>query len=183
LCSASRRLCSADFRFITEGVFASRGVPAATNAVGRKTGVADGDGVAETFATDGVAETFATDGAAETDATGGDLIVVGTGFALPASKAEAVALGDATAACPSCFDRAFFSRVTAAKLSAPTIIKAKKTPARTTLRGGFGELRKRTFCFGAALRWSLSGRRRCLFMDNAVSVHYRVYNAMRFHTI
>jgi hypothetical protein len=102
--SASRRLCSADFRFILEGVFASRGVPAATNAVGRKTGVADGDGVAETFATDGVAETFATDfatdGAAETDATGGDLIVVGTGFALPASKAEAVALGDATAACP-----------------------------------------------------------------------------------
>jgi len=76
---------------MSEGVFASGGVPAATNAVGRKTGVADGDGVAETFATDG---------AAETDATGGDLIVVGTGFALPASKAEAVALGDATAACP-----------------------------------------------------------------------------------
>jgi len=64
-----------------------------TTAVGRETGVADGDG-------DGVAETFATDGVAETDATGGDLIVVGTGFALPASKAEAVALGDAPGARP-----------------------------------------------------------------------------------
>jgi hypothetical protein len=81
-----------------------------TNAVGRKTGVAngDGDGVAETFATDGVAETFATDGVAETFAAdvaetfaaGGELMVVGTGFALPASKAEAVALGDATAVGP-----------------------------------------------------------------------------------
>ena len=72
-----------------------------TNAVGRKTGVAngDGDGVAETFATDGVAETFAAD-VAETFAAGGELMVVGTGFALPASKAEAVALGDATAVGP-----------------------------------------------------------------------------------
>ena len=96
-----------------------------TNAVGRKTGVANGDG-------DGVAETFA---------AGGELMVVGTGFALPASKAEAVALGDAPGACPCCFDRAFFARVKAAKLSAPTIIKAKQTPARTTLRGSFGELR------------------------------------------
>ena len=64
-----------------------------TNAVGRTTGVADGDG-------DGVAETFATDGLAETDATAGELMVVGTGFALPASEEEAVALGDATAVCP-----------------------------------------------------------------------------------
>ena len=64
-----------------------------TNAVGRKTGVANGDG-------DGVAETFATDGVAETFAAGGELMVVGTGFALPASKAEAVALGDATAVGP-----------------------------------------------------------------------------------
>ena len=64
-----------------------------TNAVGRKTGVADGDG-------DGVAETFATAGVAETFATAGELMVVGTGFALPASKAEAVALGDATAVGP-----------------------------------------------------------------------------------
>ena len=64
-----------------------------TNAVGRKTGVANGDG-------DGVAETFATDGVAETFAAGGELMVVGTGFALPASKAEAVALGDAPGAFP-----------------------------------------------------------------------------------
>lgn len=114
-----------------------------TNAVGRKTGVADGDGdgVAETSATADVAETFAIAGVAETFATAGELMVVGTGFALPASKAEAVALGDATAVGPWCFDRAFLSRVTAAKLSAPTIIKAKKIPARTTLRGGFSELR------------------------------------------
>jgi hypothetical protein len=66
-----------------------------TNAVGRTTGVADGDGDG-----DGVAETFATDGLAETDATAGELMLVGTGFALPASKEEAVALGDATAVCP-----------------------------------------------------------------------------------
>ena len=44
-----------------------------TNAVGRKTGVADGDG----------------DGVAETMATRGEAMVVGTGFTLPASKAEA----------------------------------------------------------------------------------------------
>jgi hypothetical protein len=100
--SASRRLCSADFRFISEGVFASWGVPAVNKAVGRETGVAegDGDGVAATFAIDGVAATFAIDGVAEAFAAGGELMVVGTGFALPASKAEAVALGDATAACP-----------------------------------------------------------------------------------
>lgn len=109
--SASRRLCSADFRFISEGVFASWGVPAVTTAVGRETGVADGDGegvaatfaidgVAATFATGGVAATFATDGVAEAFAAGGELMVVGTGFALPASKAEDVALGDATAVCP-----------------------------------------------------------------------------------
>ena len=73
-----------------------------TNGVGRKTGVADGDGagVVETFATAGVAETFAAAGVAETFAAAGELMVVGTGFALPASKAEAVALGDATAICP-----------------------------------------------------------------------------------
>ena len=64
-----------------------------TNGVGRKTGVADGDG-------DGVAETFAIAGVAETFAAAGELMVVGTGFALPASKAEAVALGDTTAICP-----------------------------------------------------------------------------------
>ena len=93
MCSASRRLCSADFRVVSEGVFASCGVAAVTNAVGRETGVADGVG-------DGVAETFATDGLTETDATAGELMVVGTGFALPASKEEAVALGDATAVCP-----------------------------------------------------------------------------------
>jgi hypothetical protein len=56
--------------------------------------------VGATLATDGVAETFATAGVAETFAAGGELMVVGTGFALPASKAEAVALGDATAVCP-----------------------------------------------------------------------------------
>ena len=93
------------------------------------TGVADGDGES-----DGVA-------VVETTATRGEATVVGTGFTLPASKAEAVALGDATGACPCCFDRAFFTRVKAAKLSAPSIIKAKQTPARTTLRGSFGELR------------------------------------------
>ena len=100
--SASRRLCSAVFRVISEGVFASRGVRATTKAVGRETGVADGEGkgVGATLATDGVAETFATAGVAETFAAGGELMVVGTGFALPASKAEAVALGDATAVCP-----------------------------------------------------------------------------------
>jgi hypothetical protein len=91
--SASRRRCSADFRVISEGVFASRGVPAMTKAVGRETGAADGDG-------DGVAATFAIDGVAEAFAAGGELMVVGTGFALPASKAEAVALGDAAAVCP-----------------------------------------------------------------------------------
>jgi hypothetical protein len=56
--------------------------------------------VGATLATDGVAETFATAGVAETFAAGGELMVVGTGFALPASKAEAVALGDATAVRP-----------------------------------------------------------------------------------
>jgi hypothetical protein len=64
-----------------------------TTAVGRETGVADGDG-------DGVADSFAIDGVAETIATRGEAIVVGTGFTLPASKAEAVAFGDATGACP-----------------------------------------------------------------------------------
>jgi hypothetical protein len=59
-----------------------------TNAVGRETGVADGDG-------DGVGV-----GAADTDATRGELMLVGTGSTLPASKGEAVALGDSTAACP-----------------------------------------------------------------------------------
>ena len=49
---------------------------------------------------DGVAGTFATDGLAETDATARELMVVGTGFALPASEEEAVALGDATAVFP-----------------------------------------------------------------------------------
>ena len=56
--------------------------------VGRKTGVADGDG-------DGNG-----DGVAETIATRGEATVVGTGFTLPASKAEAVALGEAAGACP-----------------------------------------------------------------------------------
>ena len=59
-----------------------RGVPLVTTAVGRETGVADGDGVAETTA------------------TRGEAMLVGTGFTLPASKAEAVALGDASGACP-----------------------------------------------------------------------------------
>ena len=57
-----------------------------TTAVGRETGVADGDGVG--------------DGVAETTATRGEAMLVGTGFTLPASKAEAVALGDASGACP-----------------------------------------------------------------------------------
>jgi hypothetical protein len=64
-----------------------------TTAVGRESGVADGVG-------DGVAETFATEGVAETNATRGEAIVVGTGFTLPASKAEAVALGDAPGLLP-----------------------------------------------------------------------------------
>jgi hypothetical protein len=144
--------------------------------VGRETGVADGEGEG-----DGVAETFATEGVAETDASRGEAMVVGTGFTLPASKAEAVALGDTPGVCPCCLNRTFFIRVKAVKLSTPSIIKAKQTPARTLLRGRFGELRKRAFCFGAALKWSFNGRR-CLFMDNAVRVHYRMYNAMRFHT-
>jgi len=67
-----------------------------TTTVGRETGVADGDGDGKG---DGVAETFATEGVAETDATSGEAMVVGTGFTLPASKAEAVALGDAPGAC------------------------------------------------------------------------------------
>jgi hypothetical protein len=73
-----------------------------TKAVGRETGVAEGDGegVAAIFAIAGVAEAFAIDGVAEAFAAGGELMVVGTGFAVPASKAEAVALGDATAVCP-----------------------------------------------------------------------------------
>ena len=66
-----------------------------TTAVGRKTGVANGDGEG-----DGVAETFATEGVAETDATRGEAMVVGTGFTLPASRGEAVALGDAPGAFP-----------------------------------------------------------------------------------
>ena len=52
------------------------------------TGVADGDGES-----DGVA-------VVETTATRGEATVVGTGFTLPASKAEAVALGDAPGAFP-----------------------------------------------------------------------------------
>jgi hypothetical protein len=112
-----------------------------TTAVGRETGVADGDGDAETFATEGAAETTATEGVAETTASRGEAMVVGTGFTLPASKAEAVALGDAAGACPCCLNRTFFNRVKAVKLSTPSIIKAKQTPARTLLRGSFGELR------------------------------------------
>jgi hypothetical protein len=57
-----------------------------TTAVGRETGVADGDGEG--------------DGAAETTATRGEAMLVGTGFTLPASKAEAVALGDTPGTCP-----------------------------------------------------------------------------------
>jgi hypothetical protein len=93
------------------------------------TGVANGEGDGDG---DGVAEATATRGAA---------MVVGTGFTLPASKADAVALGPATRACPSCFDRAFLNSVKAAKLSAPSIIKARQTPTRTTLSENFGELR------------------------------------------
>ena len=79
---------------------ASRGVPLATTAEGRKTGVADGVGDAV-----GLGETVAFgeaigDGVAEANATRGEAIVVGTGFTLPASKAEAVALGEAAGACP-----------------------------------------------------------------------------------
>ena len=94
-----------------------------TTAVGRKIGVTDGDGV----------------GVADTSGTRGEAIVVGTGFTVPATKA--VALGDATGACPGCFIRAFFSKATAAKPSAAAIIKAKNPPARTTLKESFRELR------------------------------------------
>ena len=64
--------------------------------VGRKTGVADGDG-------DGVADSLGDavgDGVAETTATRGEATVVGTGFTLPANRAEAVALGEAAGTCP-----------------------------------------------------------------------------------
>ena len=69
-------------------MLASRGLSFATNAVGRKTGVPDAVGVA------------IGDGVADTDATRGEAMVVATGLTVPASNAEAVGLGDATAACP-----------------------------------------------------------------------------------